>query len=102
MAYAVEFMPEIFTYLHGLSDVSAQAIDGLIQGVEAELGEHAEKFYATDPGTPGSPHFNYEVPVGDGVTQYLFRFVVTMQFAAQGVIRVEYADHEIIGTIEPG
>jgi hypothetical protein len=102
VAYAVEFLPAVTEYLLALTSISVEAIETILHGTEAELGADAEKFYARDPGPAGSQHFEFETTIGDGVTQYLFRFIATMEFASQGVVRVVYVDHEILGTIEPG
>ena len=99
MPYAVEFATDVKTYLEGLRHVSRAAIETIWQDAERELGADADRLHLRNQKPPGALTFEYELPIGDGVTQYLFRFVATMEFAAVGVIRVVFAEHEVIGSI---
>ena len=99
MPYHVELTHTASEYLFSVTEVSRESIEEMWQEAERKLGEDADVLHLRNQKPPGAQTFEYETIANDGITQYLFRFIATMAFAAQGVIRIEYVDHEIIGTI---
>lgn len=97
MPYAVATSPSVLDYLLSLADVSAACLEQLIRDYETELTRDADRLY--EVGKSGPFCFRVDYPVPDGDTQRVFRLEVSMESAAGGIVRVVYAEHEVVGRV---
>lgn len=101
MPYAVATTLPVLDYLADREELSDEALRRLIATYEHDLALNADHLWKVGPLEPGSFCFQCEYPIPDIDTQHLFRLVVSMESAAGGVVRVVFADHEVLGRRAP-
>lgn len=89
-------MPEVEEYLARIPDLSADGLRELLADIAEQLGERAEVHQRLFPLAHESHLFEYQSAILDGGLLFIVRLVVDGSAMESGVVRVLFADHEVL------
>jgi hypothetical protein len=95
VAYIVNTVDDVESYLRNLSGISESARARVIEAYLRDLADHADEFLERNPVAHESYTFHYEYIIIDGGSCYSFRFIADGSAMPYGVVTVVYADCEI-------
>jgi hypothetical protein len=96
MAYHVQIVEAVESYVAGIEGLSDNGKREIIEGCTVDLQTRADYFHERYPLEHESYRFSYEFSLIDGSLIYSFRFIVDGSQMAVGVVRVIYVDYETL------
>src|SRR5256885_695293 len=96
MPYLVQTLPSVEEYLAAIVDLPRDVILEVLADVEHVLSEKADFYLERFPLGHESYRFEFDTTIIHGDRMITFRFVVDAANREAGVVRIVYADHEII------
>jgi hypothetical protein len=94
--YHLQILPEVEQYLARIPDLSADGLRELLADVAEQLTERAEVYQRLYPLAHESHLFEYQSAVVDDGRLFIVRVVVDGSAMPAGVVRLLYADHEVL------